>query len=274
VGEKLAARAAGADNLRSIALLTFHFSAADSFGRAALVLGCCRLNQQVRRKASCLRRLRKAASAALLGTLVLATGCWVKEKPPLRGPLTVLTLLDLQRDYLHATGRMPVAQDQVPGLLKATNHVIAAMQERALPIIYVFNEFNPFEALGDFQRNFAAMRYEPGSVLDPRVNTAAGVYFATGGRDAFANPQFGEHLQLIGAGHLVLAGVHAGLSVLATAEAAKRRGYSVTVISDAVAAVNARTREAVLAKLEHDGIQVETSQQFIASMPADSDSKS
>jgi nicotinamidase-related amidase len=151
-------------------------------------------------------------------------------------------------------------------LVKATNAMIATMRDHALPVIYTLNEFNPFEALGNFHRRFAAMRYEPGQTLDTRIDNVAGVYFTKHDWSAFANPQFDQHLQLIGAGHLVLAGTYAERCVLATAHDAMRRGYPVTVISDAVASSNAARRDGALQELKQAGVQVEPSDQFIASL--------
>src|SRR5205814_10208416 len=152
-----------------------------------------------------------------LSLLMLGISACVKERAPIRGLVTVLVLLDAQRDYLSPHGRMPVAQDQIEPLVKAVNVAIGAMQQRALPVIYASNEFSPFDEPGNFSRNFSAMRFEPGSTLDKRINNLAGVYFTKDDWNAFADPQFVEHLQLVGAGHLVLAGANAERSVLATA---------------------------------------------------------
>jgi nicotinamidase-related amidase len=164
---------------------------------------------------------------------------------------------------------MPVAQDQIEPLLKGANAMIAAMQQQALPIIYAYNEFSPFDALGDFERNFAAMRFEPGSTLDKRINYLGGVYFSKSDWSAFDNPQFDEHLQLIGAGHLVLAGTNAEHSVLATAREAIRRGYQVIVISDAVASRDGQRRDAALQQAKQAGAEVISSDQFISSLGAE-----
>jgi nicotinamidase-related amidase len=178
----------------------------------------------------------------------------------------VLLLIDMQRDYIEPNGRMPVAQDQVGPMITATNAMIEAMQQHAFPIIYTVNQFNPFEALGDFERNFAAMRYKPGSMIDLRINPLAGFYFAKGNPSAFTNPVFNQNLEFIGAGRLVLAGTYVERSVLRTAQDAIKRGYSVTVISDAVAGANAQERDTALQKLKEAGAQIETSHEFIESL--------
>jgi nicotinamidase-related amidase len=211
-------------------------------------------------------RLTRAAAWAIAWVLAFGVSACIKEQLPVRGPRTALVLLNYQRDYLRADGRTPVAQDQVGGMIKATNKMIAAMQRQPLPIIYTLNEFSPFQPVSDVAGNFSAMRFEAGSALDQRINYLGGVYFSNREWDAFANPQFDEHLQLTGVGRLVLAGPYPERSILDTAREAKRRGYAVTVISDAVASSDAQGRDAALQALKGAGIEVMTSDQFIASV--------
>ena len=210
--------------------------------------------------------MRSAKAAVWVMVCVLGISACVKERQPLRGPGTALVLLNYQRDYLRADGRMPVAQDQVGGLIKATNKMIAAMKQQPSPIIYTINEFSPFQPFIGIGQNFSAMRFEAGSALDQRVHFLGGVYFSSGEWDAFANPQFDRHLQLIGAGELVFAGPYPERAALDTVREAKRRGYKVSVISDAVASSNAQRRDAALQALKEAGATVETSDQFVASL--------
>lgn len=212
--------------------------------------------------------MRSAKTAVWVVVCLLAfvvSGC-IKQRLPLRGSLTTLVLLNYQVDYLRADGRMPVAQDQVGGLVKATNKMIAAMRQRPNPVIYTMNEFSPFQPITDLGQHLSAMRFESGSTLDPRINYRGGVYFSNSEWSAFANPQFDEHLQLIGAGRLVLAGTYPERAALETAREAKRRGYEVIVISDAVASSDAQRRDAALHALRDAGATLETSDQFIASL--------
>ena len=211
-------------------------------------------------------RLTRAAAWVMACFLTFGVSACIKEQLPVRGSLTALVLLNYQGDYLRADGRMPVAQDQVGGLIKATNRMIAAMRQRPMPVIYTINEFSPFEPVSDMGQNFSAMRFESGSALDKRINYLGGVYFSNQEWDAFANPQFDKHLQLIGADHLVLAGTYPERSMLETAREAKRRGYTVTVISDAVASSDAQKRDAALQALKDAGVEIKTSDQFIASL--------
>jgi nicotinamidase-related amidase len=175
-------------------------------------------------------------------------------------------LLNYQVDYLRPEGRMPVAQDQVGGLIRATNKMIEAMKQRPMPVIYTLNEFTPFQFVSDVEQNFSGQRFESGSALDKRVNYLGGVYFSNRDWNAFSNSQFAMHLQLIGAVHLVLAGAFPESSALETARDAQRRGYAVTVISDAVASPDATIRDHALQALRGAGVELQTSDQFIASL--------
>jgi biuret amidohydrolase len=179
---------------------------------------------------------------------------------------TVLVLIDYQEDFLDANGRMPIAQNQVGPILKVTNAMIAAARGRLVPVIYTMDQYSPFEAVGNISRNHSAMRYEGGSALDPRVDNYAGVYFTKGNPSAFSNSAFESQLEGLDCGSLVLAGVHADSSVIATAKNAIARGYKVTVISDAVGAASDERRDAALDQLKSAGAQVESSADFVASL--------
>ena len=217
-------------------------------------------------------RLAKAAAWTMACVVAFGVSACIKERLPVRGSLTALVLLNYQVDYLRVDGRMPVAQDQVGGLIKATNKMIAAMRQRPMPVIYTMNEFSPFQPVSDIGQNFSALRFDSGSVLDPRINYLGGVYFSNQEWNAFDNPQFDRHLQLIGAGHLVLAGTYPERSMLDTAREAKRRGYTVTVISDAIASSDAQRRDSALQALRGTGVEVTTSDQFIASLGQENNS--
>jgi nicotinamidase-related amidase len=181
------------------------------------------------------------------------------------GP-TVLVLIDYQEDFLGAGGRMPIAQNQVEPMLKATNAMIAAARGRLVPIIYTMDQYNPFEFVGNVSRHYAAMRFEGGSSLDPRIDNYAGVYFTKVDPSAFSNSAVQSQLAGLDCGHLVLAGVHADSSIIATAKDALARGYQVTVISDAVGAASDAKRDAALQQLRSAGARIESSADFVASL--------
>lgn len=192
----------------------------------------------------------------------------VKHEAP-KGGTTALILIDLQWDYLQSDGARPVAQMQVDPLINAVNDMVAAASTNAVPIIYIKDEFSPFQFVSNVSRNYAAMRYEQGSVLDPRISGAAGIYLAKDTTNAFSNPWLSTQLEsTLNAGDLVIAGVNADGAVLETARTALARGYKVTVISDAVATESDEARQAVLNQLKSAGAEMMTSAEYIASLNA------
>ena len=56
-----------------------------------------------------------------------------------------LLAIDLQNDFLADKGRMPVARNQVAGLLSAANRLLVFAGEMRWPVAYVVNEFSPWD---------------------------------------------------------------------------------------------------------------------------------
>src|SRR5260370_40755935 len=204
--------------------------------------------------------------AATLSLILMLGACDRREPVDFMDPRTALVLIDFQNDCLRADGRMAVAQNQVDPMLNAANAMIEAARKNAIDVIYVRDEFSRFEFIRNMLRNDAALRYEAGSALDSRLDGTAGVYFNKDDRDAFSNSEFGSHREGRKLGNLVMTGVQVGGSVAATVLDAIKRGYKVTVISDAIAGSDDEARDKALAELKGAGAQIETSAQFIASL--------
>jgi len=212
-------------------------------------------------------RLTGAALIFAAIVLLVLSGCESERRPAdSKGNAPAIVLIDLQRSFLNSEGASPVAQEQIEPLIKTTNAMIDAARKQAVPIIYIKDEFSRFQFVGNMERDDAALRYEPGSGLDPRIDDTAGVYFAKECEDGFSNDFFGSHLEAIEAGHLVIGGVYADRSVLETAKSAMLRGYRVTVISDAVAAESDAVRDTALKELRDAGAEIQTSEEFIGSL--------
>lgn len=202
----------------------------------------------------------------LIGATISLAACEPKEPTKPSGDTTALMLCDLQRSFLQPSGAMPVARDEVEPLIRAVNAMIDAAHDQVVPVIYIRDEYSPFQLIGNLLRHYAALRYEAGSAFDPRVNSTAGVCFSKQSSDAFSNDAFESYLLTAGIGRLVIAGVFAERCVLETAESASARGYKVTVINNAVASSSDGTRDTALRQLKDAGAQVESSEEFITSL--------
>lgn len=216
-----------------------------------------------------MKRARSILKFCLALTIVaVASACGGERREIPKSSASALMVIDCQRDYLEANGRMPVAQNQVEPMIKAVNSVIAAARKQAIPVIYTMNDFEPWSFIGNAGRKYAAVRYSAGQPFDPRIDSAAGVYFSKKRHDAFSNPYLDSHLAVIETGQLVFAGVYAESAVLDTAKEAIRMGYKVTVISDAVAGSSDAARASALNELKRAGADVKSSSEFISGLGA------
>jgi nicotinamidase-related amidase len=119
------------------------------------------------------------------------------------------------------------------------------------------------------ERHGATPRLWAGSQLDPRIGEWAGPYFTKTHDDAFRNSKLQGYLDMQRAGKLVIGGVFADGSVLATTRGAIQRGFHVVVISDAIGAHSDEDRENAIKALKDAGARVQTSAEFISSLSAD-----
>jgi len=177
--------------------------------------------------------------------------------PNQHAPLPALLLIDLQVDFLDASGRLPVAADQVPGLLAEVSALATRARALGWPVAHVVNAFPPGSWLNVFRRH-AAIAGSPGAALDPRAPAAAPdeptFYKAKG--DAFTRPELAAWLRERGVTRVVLAGVFADGCVRATARGALAAGFDVVVPPGAVAARSVRARARGLAAIARAGGQV------------------
>lgn len=203
--------------------------------------------------------------SAVFAAMFMLAGC---EGHPMkaRGGNMALMLIDYQADYLEADGRLPVAQDQVAPMIQATNAMVDAARQNTVGVFYTRDEASPFTFVSNCQRNQATPRLWAGSQMDERADVFAGPYFNKHQEDAFTNSALGPWLGEQNIGRLVVGGVYADRSVLATVRTALHLGYKVTVVSDAIAGATAESRDQALKALKDAGAEVETSQQVISEM--------
>lgn len=204
---------------------------------------------------------------AALSAVIAFAGC--EERANIRGDQTVVLLIDDQYDFLNVSGRDPVPENQAQGLIGATNAVIDAASKNNVAVAYVRDEFSQFDLVAYFKHHGAAPALWAGSQLDPRVNEWAGPYFTKSREDAFRNPKLQGWLAMQRAGKLVVGGVFADGSVLATVRGAIDRGFHVVVLSDAIAARTDEDRDTALKTLKEAGAHVQTSQEFVNSLASD-----
>jgi nicotinamidase-related amidase len=150
---------------------------------------------------------------------------------------TAVLLMDLQRDFLGSPGsRLPVNPEGAASVLRTANAILTKRAlESAIPLLIV-NQFPASARIGNFFRKGAAIAGTRGAELDPRVCATGSVtVIAKSSPSAFSNPELQSYLQTHGVKELYVIGVFAEGCVRATVLDARRLGYKVNVIADAVA---------------------------------------
>jgi nicotinamidase-related amidase len=185
-----------------------------------------------------------------------------------RDTAMALLLLDLQRDFLRPAGRLPVAQEAVEELLTKVNRLAAHFVGQGGLVIYVLNEFSPWDFPANLLRRNAALRGGPGAEFDPRVLVLSERRFTKSAGDAFSNPKLSLLLHEHAVGKILVAGVFAEACVTRTAMGARRLGFEPIVIADAVAGASRSKTEAALRRLSERGIALTTSGELLSATPA------
>jgi nicotinamidase-related amidase len=148
---------------------------------------------------------------------------------------TAVLLIDLQRDFLEASGRMPVEPEDAEVVVTVANRLLAHAQRVGWLPIFIKNEFSPNDGLGNLLRRGAAIAGSRGAEVDPRVSQPPDApAFSKCRADAFTNPALQTFLQENEIHNLIAVGVMAEACVRATVRHAIRLGYQVTVIPEAV----------------------------------------
>ncbi len=149
---------------------------------------------------------------------------------------TALLLLDLQRDFLETSGRMPVSAKNASIVISSANRLVMFAERAGWKHIFIKNEFRKSDWLGNLFRKRAAIEGSAGAEIDPRVIVPASSSVISKSRpDAFTNPALSAALESVGIRQIVILGVMAEGCVRATVKSARNKGFSVTVVSDGVA---------------------------------------
>jgi nicotinamidase-related amidase len=209
-------------------------------------------------------RLGSTFTMSIAIVALLLAGCEAPKKA--LGGNTALMLIGYQGDYLNADGRLPVAQDQVAPMIAATDAMIDAARKNRVGVFYIVDDSSPFTFVSNWHRNQATPRLWAGSQLDESADVFAGPTFTKERRDAFCNSALEPWLNEQYVGNLVVAGAYADHGVLASVKTALHLGYKVTVVSDALAAGSAESRDKAIQELKDAGANVETGQQVASEM--------
>ncbi len=197
---------------------------------------------------------------SILSVLLLIVGCFDTSGDPIpfyENPQTALLIMDMQQDFLHKNGRMPIAAKQITPLIDKTNNAIAEARTQGLPIILIANAFDPSDSIGNWFRNDAAISGTSGAKIDNRLKAENAPVFQKSAPDAFTNKAFETYLQQQQINHLIVLGVFADQCVYWTIKGAKNRNYRVSVLENALGASDSDDlKEAIASFREMDGVEL------------------
>jgi len=175
---------------------------------------------------------------------------------------TALLLIDLQRDFLETTGRLPVGGADADRVIATSLLVLNHALNAGWKLIFIKNEFAKNDWLGNFLRKNSAIAGSPGAEIDPRIPVPAQARIFTKAKsDAFSNPALEGSLRADPdpVRRLVLVGVMTDACVCATARSGVRRGFEVIVLEDAVASTGDAMHRLGLTRMRRAGAQIKAS---------------
>ncbi|RDI45614.1 cysteine hydrolase family protein [Falsibacillus pallidus] len=147
---------------------------------------------------------------------------------------SALLILDIQKDFVLPSGRFPIAEHQMLPIISRINEVSELFHLSNLPVIYIGNEFERKQIIGNFFRNGAALKGSQGAELDDRLTRVNDIYFSKKQGNALTNTMLTNYLRNNKAKHLFIMGVFAEGCIKATAFGSIKKGFHTTVIMDGV----------------------------------------
>lgn len=170
---------------------------------------------------------------------------------------TALLVVDLQKAFTGYHGRFGYSREEVAGAIDAVNHLVVWARDNGAAVAYIRHEFDEF-----LPRLVCKVLYRgrglagtPGTALDERVRVVDGPELVKHEADSFSHPKLDAFLRDKGIIEVIVVGLDGNACVHATATGARRRGYRVKVIPEAVLAAMPGAWRRRLAKYPTQGIE-------------------
>jgi nicotinamidase-related amidase len=177
--------------------------------------------------------------------------------------MEALLLIDLQKDFLAEDGRMPIGPERAERLIMVANRLIDSFKKNGGVPIFIGSEFSKKDVIGNFFRRFAALKGSDGAQLDQRLHKEGCPYFPKSKSDAFSNPNLDAHLKKHGASRLYVSGVYSEGCIRATAIGARKRGYQVVLVADAISSNSRFKHDWALSYLRKRGVTLADSEHLL-----------
>lgn len=174
-----------------------------------------------------------------------------------------LLLIDFQKDFFGADGRMSLSPKRAEHLIVVANKLINLFQKDGSLVIFIGNEFSKTDFIGNLFRMSAALKGSDGAKLDPRIHSKGHPYFPKSKSDAFSNPDLDAYLNKYGVSTIYMCGVYSEGCIRATAVSAKKKGYQVFLVVDAVSSNKKFKHDWALSYLSKRGVTLVGSEHLL-----------
>jgi nicotinamidase-related amidase len=174
-----------------------------------------------------------------------------------------LLLIDIQKDFFAADGRMPLNSKQAEHLIVVANRLINLFHNDGGVVIFIGSEFKKTDFVGNLFRRFSALKGSDGAHLDPRINSKGCPYFPKSKSDAFSNPDLNAYLKKRRVSSIYVCGVYSEGCIRATAVGAIKKGYQVSLVADAVLSNRRFKHDWALSYLSKRGVTLVDSEHLL-----------
>lgn len=161
-----------------------------------------------------------------------------------------LLVMDVQRPYMNAV--TPIEYTDMPAMLRTINEAIDKANHHNIVVVYVATQNNGSDWWKKWRYHMDAT--EGRTMLDPRLNMINDVVFTKRRRSALSNEKLAIYIRECKIHHIIVVGLLAETSINSTALHAKKKGFHVTVVEDAIAGTDADKKQNVCAQLAGEGI--------------------
>jgi nicotinamidase/pyrazinamidase len=211
---------------------------------------------------------------AMIGSLVsLSLPTMGEQISSYENPQKALLVIDIQEDFTGTTTRFPYPYKNSEHMINTVNTLTEDAINKGIAVIYIRQEFSGLwgkiissvtsTLVSGKSSKGSALEGTPGVQIDQRIVKRSDYEFPKSKADAFSNPDLEALLVELQVNELYLVGLDAEYCVFNTAQGALNRGYTVHIITDAVALGHEEIWDDLLQKYQDAGISLLTSEQFL-----------
>ena len=168
-------------------------------------------------------------------------------------PGCALLVIDIQEATTGEVSGYQYFRENSDDLITKINETAERFSKACYPVVYIRSEIsNPLVNL----LNNSYSKNHPGSKHDKRLKIVSGFEVVKKGKDSFRNTNLDSILTVNRVNELYMVGLDAAECVNATAEAARNRGYSVSLIKDGVISKSREMTDSMMVVFMKNNIKV------------------